>query len=183
MFPRRIIEILCLTVCLLLLLDNALAAEAGTQDNYRLGTGDQVRIDVFKEQDLSLNVLISDNGNIVYPFLGNIHVIGLTTQQLETHITKGLKGDYLVNPRVSVSIVKYRQYFINGEVKSPGSYPYAPGLTVRKAISIAGGFAERADRDDLFVLHENDADGKPDKVKIDSRLQPGDIITVEESFF
>lgn len=163
---------------------NVIAAETGSgQANYRLGIGDSIHIQVFQEEDLSLDARISDTGIIRYPFLGSIRVIGLTITQLEAQITKGLKGDYLINPRVSVSVVKYREYFINGEVRSPGSYSYAPGLTVRKAISIAGGFAERADKGQLYVLHENDADGKPDKITIDGKVRPGDILTIEQSFF
>ena len=84
---------------------------------------------------------------------------------------------------VNVSISQYRQFFINGEVKSPGAYPYVPGLTVRKAISIAGGFHERADRDNLKVLHEDNLKGEPVKIDIDAKVRPGDILTIEQSFF
>ena len=162
---------------------NVLAANTGVSDNYQLGTGDNIRIHVFQEGDLSLETRISDAGTISYPLLGVIKASGLTIGQLEAKITKGLKGDYLINPRVNVSIAEYRQFFVNGEVKKPGAYPYVPGLTVRKAISIAGGFEERADKDNLMVLHEDNLKGEPIKIKIDAKVRPGDIITVEQSFF
>lgn len=153
------------------------------QGDYKLGTGDNIRIHVFQEAELSIVVKVGDAGTISYPFLGEIRIAGLSIKQVEEKITRGLKGDYLINPRVSVSVAEYRQFFVNGEVKRPGAYPYVPGLTVRKAISISGGFEERADRRNIFVLHENNASEKPGRVVLDDKLQPGDILTVEQSFF
>jgi polysaccharide export outer membrane protein len=172
-------------VCLAMLVTGSAHAESGrdTINDYTIGTGDNIRIHVFQEEDLSIETRIGDTGIISYPLLGEIRVKGLTVSELESRITRGLKGDYLVNPQVSVSISEYRQFFINGEVKSPGAYSYAPGLTVRKAISIAGGFSERADRDNLFILNENSANDKAQRVTIDQTVRPGDIITIEQSFF
>ena len=151
--------------------------------NYRLGTGDSVSIKVYQEEDLSIQTRISDTGSISYPLLGTIQAVGLTVQQLEDKITQGLKGDYLINPRVNVSIAEYRQFYVNGEVNGPGAYSFVPGLTVRKAISIAGGFAERADKKKIFVLHENASQEQSQRATLDTRVKPGDIITVEQSFF
>ena len=137
---------------------------------------------MFQEADLTIQTRISDTGAISYPLLGEIKVSGLTISQLEQKILNGLKGDYLINPQVSVSVAEYRQIFVNGEVKQPGAYPYAPGLTIRKAISIAGGFEERAAKDQIFVLHEDNGSA-PRQVRIDDKVRPGDIITVEQSFF
>jgi len=182
MNTRRFFYTLCLFW--LVLYNSAMGADkTSLRDNYRLGTGDNIRIQVFQEEDLSLETRISDTGSISYPFLGIIRVSGLTIAQLEDRITEGLKGDYLINPRVSVSVADYREFFVNGEVKKPGAYPYVPGLTVRKAISIAGGFEERADKDNLLILHEDNIKGKPIKIGIDARVRPGDILTVEQSFF
>lgn len=166
----------------------ALSASNGSeisqrQEDYKLGTGDRIRIHVFQEADLSVEVRVGDTGTISYPFLGEIQIAGLSIKQVEDKLTRGLKGDYLINPRVSVSVAEYRQFFVNGEVKRPGAYPYVPGLTVRKAISFSGGFAERADKSNIFVLHENSPGGKPGRVALDDELRPGDILTVEQSFF
>lgn len=150
--------------------------------NYRLGSGDRISITVFDEKDLSLEkIRLSDAGTISYPMLGEIKVLGLTVSQLEGLITDKLKGKYLVNPQVTVTIDEYRQFFVNGMVKNPGGFAYQPGLTVRKAVSLAGGFQDRADRDSAMVIHDNEKD--PRKEKLDAPVEPGDTITIEESFF
>ena len=163
-----------------LALDNG----AGTADNdYRLSTGDKLRIQVYGEEDLNLETTVSDNGEISYPFLGPLKVAGLTPQELAQLITGKLKGDYLVNPKVSVDVREYRLFYVNGEVESPGGFPFQPGITVRKAISLAGGFKERAAKDKIFVIRDDKPNSKPSPVQLDDKIRPGDIITVEESFF
>ncbi|HET8704841.1 MAG TPA: SLBB domain-containing protein, partial [Pseudomonadales bacterium] len=98
-------------------------------------------------------------------------------------ITTRLKDGYLVNPSVSVAVISYRQFFINGEVKQAGGYAYQPGLTLRKAIALAGGVTERASSSKITVIHENDGERKPKPISLDDVLRPGDIITVYQSFF
>ena len=161
----------------------AMETEPATGSDYQLGVGDKVRIQIYNEDDLNLETRVSDTGIISYPFLGNIEVLGLTPKQLEQKITSKLKGDYLVNPKVSVDIVEYRQFYVNGEVRSPGGYPFEPGITIRKAISIAGGFKERASQEKIFIIREDSSSTDPFKVSLDEKVRPGDIITVEESFF
>ena len=63
-----------------------------------------------------------------------------------------------MNPQVSVFVEEYRPFFINGMVEKPGGYPYQPGLNIRKAVSLAGGFKERASLNKIFVVREGDAD-------------------------
>ena len=150
---------------------------------YRLGVGDSLKIQVYGEPDLNVEARIGEKGLISYPFLGTIKVLGMTSAELERHITEGLKGDYLVNPEVAVHILEYRKFFVNGEVKSPGGFPYQPGITVHKAISLAGGFSERASRDKIYIVREKSSHRKAVKAALDTRISPGDIITVEESFF
>lgn len=110
-------------------------------------------------------------------------MLGKTIGDLEAIITAGLKGRILVNPRVSVQIEEYRPFYVNGMVDKPGGYPFQPGLTVRKAASLAGGFKERASLSKIFIIRENDASQTPQKVDLNSIVGPGDIVTVEESFF
>ena len=160
----------------------AAAQQAVDESRYQLASGDQIRIVVYNEDDLSRETTVDARGMISYPFLGEINVAGLTPGELEEHIAGGLEGDYLVNPKVSVDILQYRLYFVNGEVGSPGGFPFQPGITVRKAISVAGGFKERASRDKIYVIREGN-DGKALRVRLDERVRPGDIITVEQSFF
>jgi polysaccharide biosynthesis/export protein VpsN len=161
-------------------------AIAGVLSDYRLGSGDSIKITVYEEPELELEeVRLSDAATISYPFLGEIQVSGLTVGQLEDKITVGLKGDYLVNPSVSVSVVEYRQFYIHGEVEEPGGFPYLPGLTLRKAIALAGGFTERASRSKMYVIREgiDHTSELGRQVSLDEELSPGDIVTIEQSFF
>ncbi|MGH1441457.1 MAG: polysaccharide biosynthesis/export family protein [Cellvibrionaceae bacterium] len=150
---------------------------------YTLGAGDVVKVQVFGQDSLSTEAALSDAGTISYPFLGELNVSGMTVGELEAMITKGLDGDYLLNPKVTVSMVSYRSVYIEGEVVSPGSFPFQPGLTVRKVISLASGFTDLASRRKIYVMSENDPEKKFKKVDLDATVNPGDVITVKESFF
>ena len=150
---------------------------------YTLGSGDTVSITVYGQKDLSLETRLTDIGVINYPYLGEISVLGMTVSGLESFIFEGLKGDYLINPSVSVSIIEYRPFFINGEVNDPGGYPYQPGLTVDKAAALAGGYTERASKTKIFI--DRSVNGKQVKLNADRYMQilPGDIVNIEQSFF
>lgn len=159
-------------------------AAADSVSNYRLGSGDVITIQVLGEEDLRRErVRLSDAATISYPILGEIRLLGKTVGELETLIRDGLKGRYLVNPQVTVTIIEYRNFFINGQVEKPGGYQFAPGLTVRKAVSLAGGFKERANKNKIMVIREDDRTNTPLTVDLNAAVNPGDIITVEESFF
>jgi protein involved in polysaccharide export with SLBB domain len=175
--------------CLLLLVPILAFAEksqAAPRTSYALGPGDEVSIQVFGEPELSQRMKIAVNGRMTYPFLGELAAAGMTTSELEKRIADGLRGDFLVDPNVSVTITEYRPFFVNGQVKAPGSFPFQPGLTVRKAVSLAGGLTERASEKRVSVISEDEKQqgrsrGRP--VRMDDMVEPGDIITVDESFF
>ena len=151
---------------------------------YKLGVGDVISVQVIGEDELKREkIRLSDAGTLSFPYLGEIRVRGMTVGALEEFITKGLKGRYLLNPQVTVTIHEYRNFFVNGQVDKPGGYAFVPGLTVRKAISMAGGFKERASKEKINVIREDDVKGVPQRVPLEAPVQPGDIITVEESFF
>lgn len=151
--------------------------------DYRLGPGDKLGIMVFNEKDLSMEVLLSDAGTFFYPFLGEIVARNKTIGELQTLLTTQLKDGYLVDPKLYVSVIEYRPFFINGEVGKPGGYPYQPGLTVRKAISLAGGLTPRASLTKIYIIHENDPTGLPRPTSLDALIVPGDIVTIDQSFF
>lgn len=162
--------------------------ETATTDSllssYRLGSGDVVSIRVLGEDDLKREkIRLSDAGTISFPIIGEIRVLGKRVAELETLIADGLRGKYLLNPVVSVTIEEYRPFFVNGQVEKSGAYPFQPGLTIRKAVSLAGGFKERASKEKIFVIREDDKTQTPVKVDQAALVRPGDIITVEESFF
>ncbi|WP_158967136.1 polysaccharide biosynthesis/export family protein [Paraglaciecola sp. L3A3] len=160
--------------------DSALSSE---NSQYRLGADDEISVNVFNEPDLSLpKTRVSANGSISMPLIGQVQVKGLTINEVELKITKLYLGDYLKKPDISVSIVEYRQFYVNGEVDKPGGYSYREGMTVQRAISLAGGFTERAARNKIQLMRENDPNNIS-RVDLNSPVKPGDVITVEESFF
>jgi protein involved in polysaccharide export with SLBB domain len=166
----------------------AVAQQRGEVDRllstYKLGAGDVVSIRVLGEDDLKREkIRLSDAGTISFPIIGEIRVLGKRVVELETLIADGLRGKYLLNPVVSVTIEEYRPIFVNGQVEKSGAYPFQPGLTIRKAVSLAGGFKERASKEKIFVIREDDKSQTPVKVDQSALVYPGDIITVEESFF
>lgn len=171
-------------VLLAVLLASAVGVRTFAQDDYVLDAGDTLRIHVYGEHDLSFErLLIGQNGRISYPFLGELKVAGKTANEVQQQLVSGLRPDYLVDPRISVSVVRYRPFFVNGEVKSPGGVEFQPGLTLRKAIALAGGFTERANRKELLLIADDDPGRREQKVGLDYRVQPGDIITVQDTFF
>lgn len=169
----------------LALMCSSLAAQQGnlSMSQYQLGSGDRVSISVFGQDDLSMEVRLPDVGTINYPFLGEIKLVGMTAAEVEQLIYDGLLGDYLINPSVSVSIIEYRPFFIDGEVKRPGGYPYQPGLSVNKAAALAGGYTERAARDKITIVREKDGQTFEFTVTVSDMIQPGDIITINQRFF
>jgi polysaccharide biosynthesis/export protein VpsN len=165
----------------------ATMASAQVGNRYTLALNDVISITVFDEPDLTFpRLTITESGEISFPYLGEIDVKGKTALQLQEIIAERLKPDYLVNPKVTVSIVEYRPFFLTGEVAKPGSLSYQPGLTLRQAITLAGGMTERASASRITVISELEAGGAkaaPIKVALDYLIKPGDTITIEESFF
>ncbi|WOX04847.1 polysaccharide biosynthesis/export family protein [Microbulbifer pacificus] len=167
----------------ILIFASAVQADELTRGDYQLGSGDKILISVYGEEDLTIETILSDSGVINYPFLGELKVAGLTLSGLENLIVGGLKGDYLVNPNVHVSMLEYRPFFINGEVVRPGGYPFQPGLSISKAAALAQGFTERASESKIYIVRGDDPTQARVKAELNTKLRPGDIVTVEQSFF
>ncbi|MEM9603917.1 MAG: polysaccharide biosynthesis/export family protein [Pseudomonadota bacterium] len=159
----------------------SIADESNPVDDYRLDTGDRILIKVFEEDELTVETTLNDRGIINYSFLGELRISSQTTREVEQLLTSRLKDGYLKNPSVSVSVLQYRPFFITGEVRTPGDYPFQPGLTLEKAVSVAGGFTDRASRRKIFL--QRGSTEKKARMRFQDRVQPGDIITVEEGFF
>jgi polysaccharide export outer membrane protein len=156
---------------------------ANNVSTYRLGPGDKIKIQVYGEPDMDVEATLSDAGTLVHPVLGEIKAAELTIGELSAVLVEELKGPYLVDPKVSVNILEYREFYVNGEVQKPGAYHYTPGLTVHKAISVAGGFTQRASRTSITLTADKDPTHKPKEVGLDTPVNPGDILMIEESFF
>lgn len=152
--------------------------------SYRLGVDDAVKITIFGESDLSDTFIVSDNGTISYPLIGELKVQGLSVRDLEALLRTKLSDGYLVNPSVSVEVSSYRPFYILGEVRAPGSYSYTNGITVLKAVALAGGFTYRANKKNVQVLKtRNSGSALYDKTSVNEAIAPGDIILVKERFF
>ncbi|MGB0694527.1 MAG: polysaccharide biosynthesis/export family protein [Rhodospirillaceae bacterium] len=150
---------------------------------YTLGQGDKVRVTVFGEEELSGEYSIDPTGTLSLPLVGGVQVGGLGLRQAEAAVIGLLSEGYLRDPRVSIEVLTYRPFYILGEVRNPGEYEYVEGMTVLTAVAIAGGFTYRADEDEAVVISHNDPNSEEREVKVNYRLQPGDVIRIEESFF
>lgn len=150
---------------------------------YQIGPGDLLSVNVFGEEDLSLKeVRVATNSTISFPLLGEVSVRNMNVKEFENELIRLLKDGYLKKPVVTVSVIEYRLFYINGEVKKPGGYSFVDGLTVQKAVALAGGFTERASKDKIIIEYES-VPGKVNKAGLNTAVNPGDIITVDESFF
>ena len=119
---------------------SALAAAHAAAPSYILGTGDKLRITVFGEPDLSGEFKVGASGAVSLPLIGDVSTLDSNLRQLEAKIVAKLKDGYLKKPRVTVEVLQYRPFFILGNVKKPGSFPYVNGMTVLNAIALAGGY-------------------------------------------
>lgn len=152
------------------------------ETTYRLGSGDRLRLIVFNHEDLSGEFALDGAGNFAMPLIGEIKAGGLTTREVEQRIQTRLADGYLVDPQVSVEVLNYRPFYILGEVKTPGSYPYQNNMSVLNAVALAGGFSYRAKQGE-FLLQRGGSNSQPIVVGGDQALLPGDIVTVQERFF
>ncbi|MCK4865524.1 MAG: polysaccharide export protein [Gammaproteobacteria bacterium] len=176
----RFISVFLLSLSLLSITAVSVAAE---KQRYRIGPGDLLSINVFGEDDLSLKeIRVGTNGTISFPLLGEVSVRNMSAQTLESNLIRMLKDGYLKKPVVTVSVIEYRLFYINGEVKKPGGYNFVDGLTIQKAVALAGGFTERASKDKITIERETEP-GKVKKAGLNNAVNPGDVITVDESFF
>jgi len=146
-----------------------------------IAPGDAISLKVFGEPDLSIeNVRVPQVGRVSFPLIGPVIVVGKTTSQIEESVGELLSQGYVRNPRLSVTIFSYRPIFIRGAVQNTGAFPFTEGLTIAKAIALAGGSKNSAKPQGVSILR----DGKPirEGLSIDSQLQisSGDVISISE---
>lgn len=152
-------------------------------EEYRLGVADKVRVTVFGEEDLTGDFLVGGNGKISLPLIGETQAAGLTISQFQGEISSALRQGYITDPRVSAEVLNYRPFFILGEVKTPGTYPYSHDLTVLNAVATAGGFTYRADTRRVFVKRGDQAEENAFALTTATRVAPGDTIRIRERLF
>lgn len=180
--------LLCLLSTLLLMLPLAAAArdaavQSTGQGDYVLAAGDVIEVRVYGEDELSTVLSVPTDGTVAYAFVGEFKLAGTSVNAVQQKIYQRLLGDYLTQPRVSVTVLTYRDFYIYGEVAKPGAYPWQPGLTVRKALTLAGGLRERASTSKWFLVHEGDGENDRRKVAQDDPVSPGDALSIDQSFF
>jgi polysaccharide export outer membrane protein len=165
---------------------------------YVLSSNDQVAVEVFGEDDLRTNGRLNPEGNLSVPLLGSIHLAGLTLTQAASKLTELYGRDYLVNPRVNVSLLSYakRRFSILGQVSRPGSIEMPEsnpgGIDLLEAIALAGGYTRIAAPERITIRRHNATGDQIFKVNAKRFTKesgggflvlPGDTITVGESIF
>jgi len=154
-----------------------------TKGPYLLDTGDVVRVSVYGEAELSNTYKVDDGGAIAFPLVGPVHARGLTTQMAAANIAAALADGYIREPSVAAEIEQYRPFFIQGAVQSGGQFAYVYGMTVRAAISTAGGFSDTADRTRAVIHRRQGKQMVKGTVELDFPIYPSDTITILERWF
>jgi protein involved in polysaccharide export with SLBB domain len=155
----------------------------GSPVELRLAPGDKLRVIVYGEDKVSGDFQIDNAGYISLPLAGTIKGAGLTKSEMERDITIALKSQYLRNPKVTVDVVSYRPFYVLGEVKSPGEYPFRSGLNVLSAIAIAGGATYRANNSKVTIQRFGEAEATEVPQSTSVLVMPGDVVRVPERFF
>lgn len=168
----------------------AVVQTAAEDPAYKIGPQDVLKIDVWREDQLTRTVPVRPDGKITLPLLNDVQAVGLTPMELADVIRDGLKK-YVNNPQVTVSVteINSRRVYVTGEVAKAGAYALLPHMTVLQALSSAGGFTQFARMKNIYVLRT--ADGKQVKLPFNYKeavngrnpeqnieLQPGDVIVV-----
>ncbi len=149
---------------------------------YRLGIGDKLKITVFGEENLSGATEVNAMGQVALPLAGEVPAKGLAINQFRDAVVRRLQDGYLKTPKVTVEITNYRGIYVHGEIKSGGEFPYKPGLSIRDAVAVAGGYTYRADQSFVLVAREGE---KITRIPLPSDVPvlPGDNLQIPERFF
>lgn len=152
-------------------------------DSYRLGSGDKIHVGVFGQADLNGDYVVDGGGSVQLPLIGSVKAAGLTVAEFQKLVASKFADGYLVNPNVEVDVVSYRPFYIIGEVKAPGQYPYVNGMSVLNAVALAGGFTDRADKSEVYIRRNGSAKETEYPGDETTKVNPGDIVRISERFF
>lgn len=152
--------------------------------SYRLNPGDKMRIIVYGQNHLTGDYALDNAGVLAFPLAGQVRAAGMTPGELERTLKSKLDPDYIRDASVSVEVMTKRPFYIVGEVKNPGSYPYVSGISVLNAVALAGGYTYRA-RENSVYIKRTDKNGQIVRVAATSNtmVRPGDTIQVRERYF
>lgn len=169
----------------------ALPAAAGGDEPYTLQPGDTLFVSVWKEEELSRELVVLPDGTISFPLAGSLSVTGLTPAEAEAELAKKL-GKYIPDAEVSVSVINAAGYrvYVMGAVTRPGEIQTPRRITVTQALSMAGGLTPFAGEDSIKILRK-EADGRITaipflysdvkrgrRLKMDIELKSGDTVVV-----
>lgn len=166
------------------------------ENDYVLVVGDVIELNIFREPDLNTSATIARDGTVQLPLVREVELANLTIRDAREKLRGMYNSQFLIDPQVFLNVVKYaqRKFTIMGQVARPGSYELQGGerMDVLEAIGLAGGFTRIANRGRIVVQRKEDGgvstlrvnakrvqSGQEDPVEI----QPGDVITVSESWF
>lgn len=156
------------------------AAHADGDSRYLLDTGDRLRVFVYGQPNLSRLYTVDHDGKISVPLIGNITVRGMTTYGVESTLRQRLGREFVKDPQVTVDVQQNRPFFILGEVRNAGQYPYVSGMTIETAVAIAGGYSERANERKARITRRVNGFVEVIEVPPDYTVQPGDSVYVYE---
>ncbi|MBT0666979.1 polysaccharide export protein [Novosphingobium profundi] len=150
---------------------------------YRLEPGDKVKLQVFREESLSGDYVVNDQGNIVIPMLGDFAIVGKSLEQAREELTAVLGAQYVRDARLSLTMIEFRPVFILGEVSRPGEYGYAQRMSVHALVAKAGGFTYRANEKVVYIRHARDAEERAYALTSAASVMPGDTVRIGARYF
>lgn len=175
-------------------LQASLKTEEAAEQGFILGVGDEIKVTVWKQDDLNRVLRIDPSGKVFYPLVGEIDVAGLSAEELRRIITQGL-NDYIDNPQVNVDITSFRsrKIYVLGEVNKPGILVMEDSMNIMDVLLQSGGPTRAADQTKIILIRSH-----PDQIELQSidikslfdtgdksqmvALQKDDIIYVPPSF-
>lgn len=173
---------------------NFISSAAG---DYVLGAADTIEVSIYREPDLTTRCRVGSDGTVQLPLIREVRVAGLTVRDARELIRKKYDEDYIVDPQISLNLIDFakREFTILGQVVKPGPYEIPGGrpLGLLQAIGMAGGFGKSADKGKVIVRRTTPG-GAEGVIKVNAKklsagaketfeIKPGDVITVEESWF
>ena len=149
----------------------------------KLQPGDKITVYVYGEDKLSGEYQLNQSGQISLPLAGTIEAKGLTQSELEQALAKKFRGEYLKQPKVTVTIASLQPYYVMGEVEKPGEFAYKSGLNVLTALAIAGGPTYRASRSTVQIQRRGESSMREYPISASVPILPGDVVKVPERYF
>ena len=157
-----------------------------------LGPGDVFEVRVYQEPGLSGVFRVSPDGKVDFPLIGELGVGGLRQDEVASKIRRGLQDGYIREPYVTVFIKEYnsKKGFVLGQVRRPGTFVYQANMNIIQAVTLAGGFTEKAVKNGTIVTRVVGGNEVRVPVPVDEisggmaknfALMPGDIVFVPES--